>query len=212
LPILTRCWYCKQEYDASNGFESLLKGRPISTTDLVNRWRQGDEQAAEELFALYAQKLTFLAERHLSNRLAQRVEGEDIVQSVFRTFFSRSARGEFRIRNSVEIWRLLVTITLTKVREQARRHTSAKRDVNAEDQDEAWLSNAVASEPGPLEAAALLDQIEQLLKGLPEAYCEMLTLRLEGNSRNEIAEKLGVSRQTVYRVLNLMQQRLERDV
>ena len=84
--------------------------------------------------------------------------------------------------------------------------------MNAESQDEAWLSNAVASEPGPLEAAALLDQIEQLLKGLPEAYCEMLTLRLEGNSRNEIAEKLGVSRQTVYRVLNLMQRRLEDDV
>ena len=158
--------------------------------------------------------MTFLAERHLSKRLAQRVEGEDIVQSVFRTFFSRSARGEFRIRNSVEIWRLLVTITLTKVREQARRHTSAKRNMNAEDRsdDQAWLSKAVAAEPGPAEAAALLDQIEQLLKGLPEAYCEMLTLRLEGNSRNEIAEKLGVSRQTVYRVLNLMQRRLEDDV
>jgi RNA polymerase sigma-70 factor (ECF subfamily) len=139
------------------------------------------------------------------------VEGEDIVQSVFRTFFGRSARGEFQISNAVEIWRLLVTITLTKVREQARRHTTAKRNMNAEDRstDDAWLANAVASEPGPAEAAALLDQIEQLLSGLPEAYCEMLTMRLEGHSRNEIAEKLGVSRQTVYRVLGLMQQRLQ---
>jgi RNA polymerase sigma factor (sigma-70 family) len=142
------------------------------------------------------------------------VGGEDIVQSVFRTFFSRSARGEFRIHTSVEIWRLLVTITLTKVRAQARRHTSAKRDVNAEDRasDDEWLANAVSSEPGPAEAAALLDQIEQLLDGLPEAYCEILSLRLEGVSRSEIAEKLGISRQTVYRVLNLMQQRLERDM
>lgn len=185
-------------------------GGPISVSDLVSRWRRGEEQAAEKLFDRYARKLTRLAEHHLSRKLAQRVEGEDIIQSVFRTFFARSAGGEFHIRNSVEIWRLLVKITLTKIREKARHHTAAKRDVNVEGQldDDDWFVEAVASGPGPAEAVALTDEIEKLLKGLPESYCHVLTLRLEGYSRTQIAEELGVSRQTIYRVLGLLQQRL----
>jgi RNA polymerase sigma factor (sigma-70 family) len=61
-----------------------------------------------------------------------------------------------------------------------------------------------------LEAVILVDQIETVLHGLPERYAEILALRLEGRPRTEIAEEIGVSRQTVYRVLTLLTQRLER--
>src|SRR6516162_16394 len=103
---------------------------PIS--DLVERLRDGDPQAAEEIFARYAQRLTALAEQHLSRKLAARLDGQDVVQSVFRTFFRRSAAGEFRIDSSDELWRLLVQITLQKARAKARHHTAAVRDVTAE--------------------------------------------------------------------------------
>ena len=63
----------------------------------LQRWRSGDAQAAEQLFTRYARRLTGLAEQHLSRKLAGRLDGEDVVQSVFRTFFRRSAAGEFRI-------------------------------------------------------------------------------------------------------------------
>ena len=36
-----------------------------------------------------------LARRHISQRLASRVDPEDIVQSVFRTFFCRLKEGQF---------------------------------------------------------------------------------------------------------------------
>ena len=67
------------------------------------------------------------------------------------------------------MWQLLVTITLAKVRSEARRHTAEKRDVNAESPVplESWLPQAIDSEPAPEEAVALVDQIESLLKDLP---------------------------------------------
>jgi RNA polymerase sigma-70 factor (ECF subfamily) len=171
------------------------------------------ERAPEpkEIFARYARRLTGLAEQHLSRKLAARLDGADVVQSVFRTFFRRSAAGEFHIDRSDELWRLLVQITLQKSRAYGRRHTAAMRDAGAEvaDGDSRLLDDAVAHDPGPDEAAALVDQIENLLRGLPPLYGELLQLRLEGYSVTETADRLGVSRRTVHRALNLLQQRLQ---
>jgi RNA polymerase sigma-70 factor (ECF subfamily) len=178
--------------------------------ELVERLRRGDPQAAEEVFARYAQRLTSLAEQHLSRKLAGRLDGADVVQSVFRTFFRRSAAGEFRIDSSDELWRLLVRITLQKARAKGRHHTAGVRDVAAEEPGggAALLLHAVTHEPGPAEAAALVDQIETLLRGLPALYCDLLRLRLEGYSVSDTATQLGVSRRTVHRALQFLQQRL----
>jgi RNA polymerase sigma-70 factor (ECF subfamily) len=173
--------------------------------------RSGDSQAAEEIFARYAQRLVRLAEQHLSRKLAARLDGADVVQSVFRTFFRRSAAGQFRIDNSDELWRLLVQITLQKARAYGRQHTAGVRTVAAESRHSAaLLCEAFAHEPGPEEAVALVDQIEELLRGLPAFYCDLLQLRLEGYSVSDTAGRLGVSRRTVHRGLRLLQQRLVR--
>jgi RNA polymerase sigma factor (sigma-70 family) len=179
------------------------------TAELVGRLRGGDALAAEAIFARYARRLTGLAEQHLSRRLAARLDGADVVQSVFRTFFRRSAAGEFRIDSSADLWRLLVCLTLHKARACGRRHTAAARDVAAEAAG-ASLAEAVAHEPGPAEAAALVDEIGTLLRGLPALYGELLRLRLEGHSVVETATRLGVSRRTVHRGLQLLQHRLAR--
>jgi RNA polymerase sigma factor (sigma-70 family) len=189
---------------------------PVDATspvlELLARLRDGDPQAAEELFARYAQRLTCLAEQQLSRKLAARLDGADVVQSVFRTFFRRSAAGEFRIDGSAELWRLLVQITLQKARAYGRQHTAGVRDVTAEAPggSAALLLEAVAHEPGPAEAAALVDEIEALLRGLPALYCDLLQLRLEGHSVSDTATRLGVSRRTVHRGLRLLQERLRR--
>ena len=186
---------------------------PHSSAELVVRLRGGDPEAAEEIFARYAQRLTALAEQQLSRMLAARLDGADVVQSVFRTFFRRSSAGEFRIDSSAELWRLLVQITLQKARAYGRQHTAGVRDVAAEEPGggAAFLREIVAHEPGPEEAAVLIDQIETLLRGLPPLYCDLLQLRLEGHSVSDTAVRLGVSRRTVHRGLHLLQQRLTRD-
>src|SRR5690348_7387242 len=91
-----------------------------SNPELIQGLQAGDPQAAEEVFARYARRLVRLAEQHLSRRLAARLDGEDVVQSVFRTFFRRAAAGEFRIDSSLHLWRLLVRITVLKARAKGR--------------------------------------------------------------------------------------------
>lgn len=180
-----------------------------SAAQLLSRWRAGDGQAAEEIFVRYARHLCQLAEDHLSRRLAGRLDGEDVVQSVFRTFFRRSAAGDFHITGSDQLWSLLVQITLRKARAQGRRHTAERRDVGVE-QPHVVMPEALARDPAPEEAAAFLDQIDVVLQGLPDLHCHVLDLRLQGQEVVNIARQLNVSRQTVYRALHVMQQRLGR--
>jgi RNA polymerase sigma-70 factor (ECF subfamily) len=182
------------------------------TGEQLERARAGDPKAESELYARYARRLARLAEHHLSRKLAGRMDGEDVVQSVFRTFFRRSAAGQFHIDSSMHLWRLLVKITVLKARAKARHHTTAVRDVGAEAAEPVgeWLGDALAAEPGPDEAAAFLDQIETLLQGLPPFYRQLLELRLGGEQVADVARQLNVSRQTVYRALKVLQNRLLR--
>ena len=50
---------------------------------LLERFRDGDESAAEALFSRYFERLTALARSRLSARLASRTDPEDIVMSVY---------------------------------------------------------------------------------------------------------------------------------
>jgi RNA polymerase sigma-70 factor (ECF subfamily) len=183
------------------------------TTELARRAQAGDPAAADEVVARFARRLVVLAEAHLGRRLAGRLDGEDVVQSVFRTFFRRCSEGEFQLDSTGGMWRLLVKITVLKARAKGRFHTADRRNVAAEvGAPEGVLFDALGHEPGPDEAAALVDQIEALLRGLPELHGEVLRLRLAGHSVAEVAAGLGITRQGVYRMLAVLQQRLEREV
>jgi RNA polymerase sigma factor (sigma-70 family) len=175
--------------------------------DWMRRWGAGDPQAAELLFARYGARLRQVAEQHLSRKLAAREGGEDIVQSVFRTFFRRSAQGQFQIDTSAQVWRLLVTITMRKVYTRARRHKpNLAAEVQAE--DDSWVADTLGREPDPAAAVELVDLMQAMLQGVPPLYCRVLDLRLQGMVPADVARELNVSRSTVYRALELFKQRL----
>ena len=58
-----------------------------NSINLLQRWRDGDEAAATEIFERYVNRLCGLARTQLSQRMQRRVEPEDIVQSAYRSFF-----------------------------------------------------------------------------------------------------------------------------
>ena len=78
---------------------------------LAERCRLGDEDACRQLFDCYVERLVALARRRISQRLASRVDPEDIVQSVFRTFFGRLKAGRFRLEEQDDLCKLLMRST-----------------------------------------------------------------------------------------------------
>jgi RNA polymerase sigma factor (sigma-70 family) len=187
------------------------------SAELLARWRDGDQAAATELFRRYAERMLALARSRLSDWLARHVDPEDVVQSAFRSFFTDARAGRYALRRSGDLWRLLVAITLHKLRRQAERHTAGKRAAAREQrfEGEGGLSGLHVPLPDrgptPAEAAALADTLEHVLRGLEPLRRRMVELRLQGHGLDEIAADAGRSERTVRRLLEQVKERLRRE-
>jgi RNA polymerase sigma factor (sigma-70 family) len=182
---------------------------------LVSRWRAGDQRAADELFRRYAEQLVGLTRRRLSAKLAHRIDPQDVVQSVYRSFFSGALAGRYDLQRGGDLWRLLVGITLHKLYRQIERLKAAKRAFDREQalggDDNLWgiPAEILARGPSPLEAVALADELEQFMSQLEPVHRRMLELRLQGYGREEIAAQTERSERTVRRVLERIKQQLD---
>jgi len=81
------------------------------TQHVFQRVRAGDQDAAQEIFDRYFQRLIGLAHSRLSEKLGRKVDADDIVQSALRSFFVRSQEGQYAIERSGDLWKLLAVIT-----------------------------------------------------------------------------------------------------
>jgi RNA polymerase sigma-70 factor (ECF subfamily) len=181
--------------------------------ELLARFRQGDQYAADALFHRYVGRLTALAQKRLSERLARRVDADDIVQSAYRSFFLHARDGAYTLQESGDMWRLLVAITLNKLRRQVERNTAGKRAMSHEqhfdaDGSVALRPEAVASDPTPEEALSVVEEVEALMEGLTPIQCQMLELRLQGHTVDEIAEQVNRSERGVRRLLDKVKEKL----
>jgi RNA polymerase sigma factor (sigma-70 family) len=182
---------------------------------LLARWRAGDQQAADELFRRYAARLIALARSRLSDKLAGRVDPEDIVQSAYRSFFADTRDGHYDLEADGDLWQLLVTITLHKLNDQVKRSTAEKRAVarqqnyGSEDSLIGLQARIRADAPSPIEAVALVEQVEQLMARLPAAHRPILERRLQGYTLDEIADEMNCCQRTVIRVLEQIKRLLE---
>jgi RNA polymerase sigma-70 factor, ECF subfamily len=181
---------------------------------LVARWRDGDQGAAAELFDRFTQRLLALARSRLSDRLARRVDAEDVVQSAYRSFFIGARNGRFVLQRSGDLWRLLAAITLHKARRQIEHHTAGKRAVGRE---AALAQGSVFGlqpelldrEPDPADVAAVVDELERVMRSLQPLHRRMVELRLQGNEVDEIATATERSERMVRLVLAQTRRELE---
>lgn len=168
-----------------------------SDDTLLRQIRAGETDAATQLYARYAQRLLNLAERRTGQDLTQRIDPEDIVQSVFRTFFRRAAEGSYQVPDGDTLWKLLMVIALNKIRSLADYHRAEKRDVRK--------TRSIRLIDTNLEPSDSLDilrlTIEDLTRDFPEAHQQMIHLRIEGFTITEISERVARSKRSTERVL-----------
>jgi RNA polymerase sigma-70 factor (ECF subfamily) len=161
------------------------------------------------LYLRYAERLRALAAGQVAPELAPRLDPDDIVQSVFRTFFRRVVRGQYDVPEGEDLWKLFMIIALNKIRSAATFHRAAKRDVRAT----AAALTDLATEPFlacPDDTAltTLRLVIDELLGALPESLRAIVALRIEGYEVEEIAQRARRSRRSVERALNEFRARL----
>jgi RNA polymerase sigma-70 factor, ECF subfamily len=179
------------------------QAEPASSDGSLVRWaRAGDQEAATQLYLRYANRLERLIQTQRSPDLACRFDPEDVVQSIFSSFFRGVNLGLYDVPDGQELWKLLLVIALNKIRARGNYHRAACRDVRLTRDETAFSMRALPQQYEDATSAVVLKLvIDEVLQRLPESQRQIVLDRIAGHEVTEIAERNGWSRRTVERVL-----------
>ncbi len=182
--------------------------------ETVTGWIKGlgssrHEHVSHRLWDRYFTELARLAQGRLRSLARGPSDGEDVALSVFESFFRGAAAGRFEHLDSREdLWRLLVTIASRKARNAGRDERRQKRGGLVAFADPEILNEIANEEPTPEFAALVADEARRLFESLyDDSLREVVRLRLEGYSNDEIAKALNCGLRTVERKLNVIRKR-----
>ncbi|MCP4194856.1 MAG: sigma-70 family RNA polymerase sigma factor [Planctomycetaceae bacterium] len=177
-----------------------------SDRSLLRRFRGGEPDAATALYLRYADRLQALARSQTSGQLSSRFDPEDVVQSVFRTFFRRASEGLYEVPPGEQLWQLLLVLALNKVRTLAVHHRAKKRDVFRTVGSPALDRYQGVQDESPMQILSMI--IDEVVGRLPDIQQQMIKLRIEGNEVQQIADQTTRSKRSVERVLQKVRQQL----
>jgi RNA polymerase sigma-70 factor (ECF subfamily) len=162
-------------------------------TDFIRRIRAGDEQAAVEMVRRYEPLIRREIRLQLEDRRLSRLfDSMDICQSVLKSFFLRTAAGQYDLDTPEQLQRLLVTMAKNKLASAARGQHRQRRDqrrVAAGGEEQ--LAGVAADVPTPSQIVAGKELLERFRQALNEEERQLADLRGEGLAWGDIAARLG---------------------
>ncbi len=159
---------------------------------LIERLRQGDALAAEELVAAYEPEIRrFIRIRLSSPRMRRLVESVDISQSVFAKFFVDIQRATVCPQSPQQLRTLLLTMARHKICDFVRRHNAAKRDVRRVDASETAIDQAYYEDQTPSETMAAEEMLEAVRREMTAEERTLVDARLGGRPWSDLAAEFG---------------------
>ena len=154
----------------------------MEITRLIERCRQGDEDALGELYKAYAQQMRGVCRRYISDE--QTVD--DVLHDAFVIIFTSFDR--LRDSNKAEAWMTAIT---RNVASKCKNHLEALPTVSLDETSEAGL--IVAEDEERDVRGVPLSEVVKMIDRLPEGYGQVFRLSVfEGMTHKEIADMLGI--------------------
>lgn len=187
-----------------------MPGAKLSDDALLRRFQDRQIDAPTHLYRRYAKRLRAIVARRCSPALSARIDPDDVVQSVFCDFFRGAAEGRYEVPEGKDVWKLLLTIAMNRIRGVGDFHRAGRRDIRRTAGSEVY-DQALELESGRDESTltTLRMAIEEVLNTLPEHHRSIIEMRVEGYEVAEIAKRIHVSKRTVERVLQEFRQQLD---
>jgi DNA-directed RNA polymerase specialized sigma24 family protein len=186
-------------------------------SSLLDRVRQGDDQAIAKLWEDYYQQLVRIAAKRLPAGLRRAGDEEDIALSAFHSFIAGVRRDQFPdLSGRDNLWGLLITLTGRKVHAHLRHQTRQKRGGGSVRGESVFMDRAGDTKAGGIggitgDAPAadihveLAEACELLLSQLDDEQLKQIAvMRMDGFLVDEIADRLELSKRAVERRLQLI--------
>lgn len=191
-----------------------------SVTLWIEQLKQGDQQAAQQLWERYWQRLVRYAAKKLGRSRSRVYDAEDAALSAMDVFYRGAQEGRFpKLDDRDDLWQLLVVITERKAFNQIKRELRQKRGGGqvrgesifldlADNSQPAGIDQIAGGEPTPAFAMAVAEEYDRRLEQLKtDSLRTVARLKLEGYTVEEIAQQMDCSSRTVKRKLALIRTR-----
>lgn len=185
-------------------------------SDLIARAKSGDETAIAEFLSRFEPEVRMMVRGRLPRMLRARFDSMDFVQAVWQSFFARLRTNSQHFETVHHLRGFLAGVARNKVYEEHRRLTRTKKHALAREQSLYVRRGArdveldlVSPEPSPSQAVQASDRLAQLVAGCSQLEAQVITLRHQGMTYDEIAGRTGVSERSVRRIIDEARERME---
>ena len=192
--------------------------QPFDFAEVVRRARAGDDTATAQLLSQFEDEVRTMVRVRLPRALRNQFDSMDFVQAVWTSVFTGQP-GESeadRFADEGRFRRFLTGVARNKIFEEHRRQTRTKKyDITREERlyvrkGEREVPRDVAgSDPTPSENVQAVDRLGQLVRGRTAQEAEIIILRRQGLTYEEIATQIGWNERSVRRVIEAVWERME---
>lgn len=196
----------------------------MSKTPNVSHWinlvKAGDSAAATRLWQHYFDRLVRSVRARLLGQNRAVSDEEDIVLSVFDSFYAAAENGRFPdLSDRDDLWRLLLRMAARKVVDKRRHDLRKRRGGNVRFHslgnagDDEKVIEAIGDEPSPEMVLMMQESVEQLFSHLGVGQLrELAGAKLEGYANAELAQRFGCSERTIERRLHLIREKCQQEL
>jgi DNA-directed RNA polymerase specialized sigma24 family protein len=184
---------------------------PGSVTCWLMKMQSGDHEAAARIWALYYDRLVQFAERRLLHNADYATDSEDLVHSAFRRFCLAAMSGRYReIEGRRELWDLLITCTLNRIRKHLRSQRTQKRTPPGERSSGQFEAEILEDLRRPDAGAIMADLLQCWLLRLGEEdptgeLRQIAVMRMEQLSAESISRSLRRSKTLILAKIRLIE-------
>ncbi len=197
----------------------------MSDDQNVSHWieqvKDGDSVAARQLWQHYYDRLVRMARQNLCGQNRGVADEEDIVVSVFESFYRAAEMGRFPdLAGRDDLWRLLLKMSARKIVDKRRHDRRQRRGAGAKvrslDQagrEDQAIIEVIGDEPTPEMVLMMTESFERLIAHLGDGQLREIAVgKMEGFSNAELAERLQCSERTIERRLHLIREKCQQQL
>lgn len=196
----------------------------MSKSTNVSHWidlvKAGNSAAANQIWHHYFDRLVRAVRARLYGQNRAASDEEDIVLSVFDSFYNAAENGRFPdLSDRDDLWRLLLRMSARKVVDKRRHDMRQRRGGSVKHVslsgggEDGVLIEAIGDEPSPEMVLMMQESVESFFSHLGVGQLrELAGAKLEGYSNTELAQRFGCSERTIERRLHLIREKCQQEL
>ncbi len=180
-----------------------------SLDSLLVRLNAGDELAVKQMFLLFEPFMRMVIHRRINGSLRAKFDSADVVQSVWADFVAGMQKSKWTFENVEQLRAFLVKMTRNRFIDRLRKHRELlRREIKLPTEN----VDALPADrcPRVSENFYAEELWQQMIEACPSAHYELLSLRRQGASIAEIAERTNLHEGSVRRILYEIARRVAR--